>query len=199
MQRPLEPSTQLIFLQVAFLSPHLSPADFVVAPTSHVPRPVSIRVSLRSSLPLVQQAVQFSRIGVKTVTLASWRFFSTLWIFKFSPLCAFKCILPWSGSWLGRPLREPESRCCQLRPREIDSRAQIRTRSVLLNRNEKCANCQWQLLQMKLVQDLRLGERAIALNLNPNHQLHRIQRSIYSRCYFQRHQIQCYFYTFSSR
>ena len=78
MQRPLEPSTQLIFLQVAFLSPHLSPADFVVAPTSHVPRPVSIRVSLRSSLPLVQQAVQFSRIGVKTVTLASWRFFSTL-------------------------------------------------------------------------------------------------------------------------
>ena len=146
---------------------------------AHVPRPSSrLHSCLVEIFTASRTAVQFSRIGVKTVTLASWRFFSTLWIFKFSPLCAFKCILPWSGSWLGRALRELESRCCQLRPREIDSRAQIRTRSVLLNRNEKCANCQWQLLQMKLVQDLRLGERAIALNLNPNHQLHRIQRSI---------------------
>ena len=106
---------------------------------AHVPRPSSrLHSCLVEIFTASRTAVQFSRIGVKTVTLASWRFFSTLWIFKFSPLCAFKCILPWSGSWLGRALRELESRCCQLRPREIDSRAQIRTRSVAQSQWEMC-------------------------------------------------------------
>ena len=45
-----------------------------------------------------------------------------------------------SGSWLGRALRELESRCCQLRAREIDSRAEIRTRSIAQSQPSEVRN-----------------------------------------------------------
>ena len=107
---------------------------------------------------------------------------SSVWLFStvylFSGVC-FQMYPPsCSGSWLGLAPRELESRC-QLCAREIDSRAEIRTRSIAQSqiRNEKCANCRpecrWNWFKI-----FGLGAKSIALNLRLNHQLHRIQRSI---------------------
>ena len=80
-------------------------------------------------------------------------------------------------------LRELESRCCQLGAREIDSRAEIRTRSIAQSQASEMRNVQivsgWSWVGAD-----EIGSRseirsefaiAIALHLNLNHRLHRIQ------------------------
>ena len=81
-------------------------------------------------------------------------------------------------------LRELESRCCQLGAREIDSRAEIRTRSIAQSQASEMRNVQivsgWSWVGAdEIGSRSEIRRPAIALNLKPNHQLRRIQRSIY--------------------
>ena len=145
MRRPVEPSTQLIFLQVAFLS-QASPKQLVAkAPTSLHSRLVEIFTA-----ETIQQCSSSGIIRVKTVTSAS--------SLPFSPLCVSSNFLHCGlsnvsslalapqaahgsagrgGSWkvavgcaLVKLIQEP-----RLEPALLLNRKTIR--------NEKCANCRW--------------------------------------------------------
>ena len=141
MRRPVEPSTQLIFLQVAFLSPQLGSwlrGGAHVPPSSRL-HSCLVEIFTASHTAAVQRPHQSKNCNFGILPSLLW-LFSTLCIFKFSPLCAFKCL--WlgrrCGSWkvaavswaLVKLIQEP-----RLEPALLLNRKTIR--------NEKCANCRW--------------------------------------------------------